>query len=113
MAINLGNMVNIANYTNNTAYIQLLPITNATFGKRHKILQISDGTRNKSSSPSISNASKSWLIGLIAGTGLLHILFVAFAAVAIAALIMPWLVTLSTPSHLPVLIHGVSTAGSV
>ncbi|KAG6377022.1 hypothetical protein JVT61DRAFT_1068 [Boletus reticuloceps] len=30
IAINLGNMVNTANYTNNPAYIQLLPITNAT-----------------------------------------------------------------------------------
>ncbi|KAG6374709.1 hypothetical protein JVT61DRAFT_4079 [Boletus reticuloceps] len=30
IAINLGNMVNTANYTNDTAYIQLLPIKNAS-----------------------------------------------------------------------------------
>ncbi|KAF8133716.1 aspartic peptidase domain-containing protein [Boletus edulis] len=70
MLVNFGNMLNTTtNPSTSTAYIQLLPITNAT-----QAAQDFTNVRKKSSAHTISNSSKSWLIGLVAGIGLLYIL---------------------------------------
>ncbi|KAH0831987.1 aspartic peptidase domain-containing protein [Lanmaoa asiatica] len=88
MLINFGNLVNAATPSTDTAYIQLLPITNATQAAQD-FANVRNGTGSatgdeigklfSSSSPSGSK-SKSlmapWLIGLIAGIGLLLILLI-------------------------------------
>ncbi|KAF8443005.1 aspartic peptidase domain-containing protein [Boletus edulis BED1] len=70
MLVNFGNMLNTTtNPSTSTAYIQLLSITNAT-----RAAQDFTNVRKKSSAHTISNSSKSWLIGLVAGIGLSYIL---------------------------------------
>ncbi|KAF8133713.1 aspartic peptidase domain-containing protein [Boletus edulis] len=78
MLIDFGNLVDAASPSTDTAYIQLLPITNATeaaqdFAKvRHGSGASTAGNQlNSGHSSSSKSSPKSWLIGLIAGIGLL------------------------------------------
>lgn len=90
--INFGNLVNATTPLTDTAYIQLLPITNATQASKDfaSVRNDAGGATvdeiaklfSSSSSPS-SNSSSSvapWLIGLVAGIGLVLILLIAAVA---------------------------------
>ncbi|KAF8555756.1 acid protease [Imleria badia] len=89
LLINFGNLVNAASPSTDTAYIQLLPMTNATQAAQD-FAEVRKGNGSAGSgvgsqfSSSGSSKSKSsmapWLIGLIAGIGLLLILLVAGVA---------------------------------
>ena len=92
MLINFGNLLNAATPSTDTAYIQLRPMTNATeaaqdFANVRKGSGSGTGSvvgNQYSASGSSSSKSKSsvapWLIGLIAGVGLLFVLLVAGVA---------------------------------
>lgn len=88
MLINFGNLVNAATPLTDTAYIQLLPITNATQAAQD-FAKVRNGAGGVTAdeignlfSPSTSSSSNSrssvapWLIGLVAGIGLLLILLI-------------------------------------
>lgn len=88
LLINFGNLVNAATPSTDTAYIQLLPITNATQAAQD-FAEVRNGTGSATgdeggqvfSSGGSKSGSKSpvapWLIGLVAGIGLVLILLVA------------------------------------
>ncbi|KAG8214531.1 aspartic peptidase domain-containing protein [Butyriboletus roseoflavus] len=88
MLINFGNLVNATTPSTDTAYIQLLPLTNATQAA-HDFAEIRNGTGSATgdelgkifgsggSGSSSESSLAPWVIGLVAGIGLVLILLIA------------------------------------